>query len=86
MRRHILTIPQFCRLAGINRNSGYQAAKRNELPVRTIRVGKRILIPRRAAEDIFGVDAVAMILGEAQSTEHITIPSGASLPHGAIHE
>ena len=77
MKQHSLTIPQFCRLAGINRNSGYQAAKRNELPVQTIRVGKRILIPRRAAEDIFGLDAVAMTLGEAQSPEHITVPRGA---------
>ncbi len=73
MKRHILTIPQFCQLAGINRNSGYQAAKRNELPVKAIRVGKRILSPRRPAEDIFGLDAVAMTLGEPESPEDVTI-------------
>lgn len=66
-RQFSLTIPQFCRLAGVDRNSGYQAAKRNELPVQTIRVGKRILIPRRAAEEIFGADAVASSLGEQDS-------------------
>jgi hypothetical protein len=65
MKQHSLTIPQFCQLAGVNRNSGYQAAKRNELPVHTIKVGKRILIPRKAVEEIFGTEAVSIALGEA---------------------
>jgi hypothetical protein len=66
MKRHRLTIQEFCALVGINRNSGYRAAKRNELLIQTIKVGKRILIPRRAAEEIFGEDAVSSVLGEAR--------------------
>ena len=40
--------PDACRLLGISRYSGYEAAKRGEIP--TIRIGKRILVPRRALD------------------------------------
>ena len=38
--------PDVCQLLGISRYSGYEAAKRGEIP--TIRIGKRILVPRVA--------------------------------------
>ena len=40
--------PDTCRLLGISRYAGYEAAKRGEIP--TIRIGKRILVPRRALD------------------------------------
>ncbi len=62
-----VSIEQFCRVAGIGRNSGYNAARQNTLPVRTIRVGKRILIPRCAVEELFGVEAVQAALPELRA-------------------
>ena len=38
--------PDTCHLLGISRYAGYEAAKRGEIP--TIRIGKRILVPRVA--------------------------------------
>jgi excisionase family DNA binding protein len=36
------------RLLGIGRNQAYEAAKRGQLP--TIRIGKRILVPKNALD------------------------------------
>jgi excisionase family DNA binding protein len=43
-----LTIPEAAKRLGIGRNSAYRAAANGELP--TIRLGKRILVPRIALE------------------------------------
>ena len=41
-----LTIEAAGRLLGVSRNSAYEAARRNEIPV--IRLGRRLLVPRAA--------------------------------------
>jgi len=43
-----LTVEQAGRELGISRNSAYEAAKRGDIP--TIRIGRRILVPRLALE------------------------------------
>lgn len=43
-----MTIPEACQYLGIGRNSGYEAAASGKIP--TIRIGKRILVPRAALE------------------------------------
>jgi excisionase family DNA binding protein len=43
------TVEEAARLLGISRNSAYEAVRRGELP--TIRLGRRILIPRSRLED-----------------------------------
>lgn len=48
--RATLTIPEACRLLGIGRNQGYEAARRGQIP--TIVVGRRILVPRVALERV----------------------------------
>jgi hypothetical protein len=42
------TIEAFCELMGIGRNSGYAAAKRGDFV--TIRLGKRMLVPKIEVE------------------------------------
>jgi excisionase family DNA binding protein len=46
--RMTLTIPEAAKALGIGRNAGYEAARRGEIP--TIRIGKRLLVPRAALE------------------------------------
>jgi excisionase family DNA binding protein len=47
-KRLTLTVDSCARLLGLSRNSCYEGIKRGEIP--HIKVGKRILIPRRALE------------------------------------
>jgi len=46
--RQTLTIEETARALGIGRNQGYEAARRGDIP--TIRIGKRLLVPRAALE------------------------------------
>ena len=46
--RLTLTVPEAARKLGISRNAAYEAAQRGEIP--SIRVGKRLLVPRAALE------------------------------------
>lgn len=43
-----LTVEQAGKEIGISRNSAYEAAKRGDIP--TIRIGRRILVPRLALD------------------------------------
>jgi excisionase family DNA binding protein len=40
----VISIPEAAVLAGISRQSAYEAARRGEIP--TVRIGRRILVPR----------------------------------------
>lgn len=44
----VYTVSETARLLGLSRNSTYQGVLKGEIP--SFRVGKRILIPRRAIE------------------------------------
>lgn len=44
------------RLLGIGRNQAYEAAKRGDIP--TIKIGKRILVPKAALDRLLSGDAV----------------------------
>ena len=46
--------PDTARLLGLGRGTVYEAARRGEIP--TIRVGRRILVPRRALEKLLEGD------------------------------
>ncbi len=43
-----LTVREACAQIGISVNSGYAAIRRNELPA--IKIGRRLVVPRRAFE------------------------------------
>ena len=49
-QRLALTVEEAGRLLGIGRNTAYEAARRGELP--TIRMGRRLLVPRVALENL----------------------------------
>jgi hypothetical protein len=51
--RVTMNIPEYCRLAGIGTKLGYELAKRNELPVPVIRMGRRLVLPRAAVMRLF---------------------------------
>jgi excisionase family DNA binding protein len=53
--RLTLSVPEAAKKLGISRNAAYEAAQRGEIP--SIRVGKRLLVPRAAFEK--------MLTGEA---------------------
>lgn len=48
LERQTLTVEEAAKRLGIGRNSAYQAARTGELP--TIRIGKRLVVPRQALE------------------------------------
>ena len=48
MERATYTIEEVAEILGIGRSSAYQAARSREIP--TIRIGKRLLVPRIALE------------------------------------
>ena len=46
-----MTIPEVARVLGISRGLAYELAKRDELPVKVIRLGgKRMVVSRKALE------------------------------------
>lgn len=48
-----MTIPEVAKALGISRGLAYELAKRDELPVKVLRLGdKRMVVPRRALEDL----------------------------------
>ena len=48
-----MTIPEVAIALGISRGLAYELAKRDELPVKVLRLGdKRMVVPRRALEDL----------------------------------
>ena len=52
MERQTVSIPECAQALGISLGGAYSAARRNELPVPVIRVGRRYLVPRAALERI----------------------------------
>lgn len=53
--RQTLSIVQAGAMLGIGRNQAYEAAKRGELP--TIKIGKRLLVPRVQLERLLSGEA-----------------------------
>ncbi len=49
------TVPQALRRVPLSRNKFYQAVRAGEIP--SVRIGGRILIPRRQFDAMFGADA-----------------------------
>jgi excisionase family DNA binding protein len=52
MQKATLTVDEAALILGVSRNSAYQAAHTGELP--TIKIGKRLLVPRVAFEKMVG--------------------------------
>jgi len=52
VERKTLSIPEVSDILGISRNSGYALAKRGELPVPVIKLGKRMVVSKAAIEKL----------------------------------
>jgi len=52
--RATLTIEETAAQLGISRSSAYEAARRGQLGVPVIRIGRRLLVPRAALERLLG--------------------------------
>ena len=61
--RLTMTIPQFAAACSISRGLAYDLARRNELPVPVIRLGRRMVLSRKA------VEAVLAQAGNGKPTE-----------------
>jgi excisionase family DNA binding protein len=49
--------PEAAHILGIGRNVAYEGAKSGQIP--TVRIGKRILVPRAAIDRLLGVNRLA---------------------------
>ena len=48
------TIEEAARLLGVSRGTAYESARRGEIP--TLRLGRRLLVPRARLEELLGGD------------------------------
>ena len=48
------SVPEAARLLGVSRGVGYEAARSGDLP--TIRLGRRLLVPRAALDRMLGIE------------------------------
>jgi excisionase family DNA binding protein len=55
LERQTYSVPEAGEIVGLGRSSAYQAAARGDLP--TLRIGKRLLVPRKALENLLEGDA-----------------------------
>jgi excisionase family DNA binding protein len=53
-QRLTLTIEEAAGLLGVGRATAYEAARRGQLP--TLRIGRRLLVPRARLEELLGGD------------------------------
>lgn len=57
VERRTLTVEEAARYLGIGRSAAYAAARSGELP--TVRIGRRLLVPRHALERMLAGDRPA---------------------------
>jgi len=48
-----MTIPEFAKATGISRGLCYGLARQDKLPVKVIRLGRRMVLSRKAVEALF---------------------------------
>jgi excisionase family DNA binding protein len=53
--RRTIDVPEAGRILGLSRNAAYDAAARGDIP--TIRIGKRLLVPKAALDRMLGGEA-----------------------------
>ncbi len=54
----VITIPAFAKMLGISRGSAYSLARQNKLPVNVIKLGRRMVLSRKAIEALLGAGKV----------------------------
>jgi excisionase family DNA binding protein len=54
VRRLTMNIDDVAPLLGINRSTAYELIRRNAFPLPVLKLGRRLLIPRKAVADLLG--------------------------------
>lgn len=54
-----------CSVLGISHSLGYQLVREGEFPVRTIRLGNRIIVPVQGLLDLLGIEGAPALGGAA---------------------
>lgn len=54
--RQVYTMDETAQKLGISRNLCYELARRNELPVPVLRLGRRCLVPKAALDRVLGAE------------------------------
>jgi excisionase family DNA binding protein len=54
LKRLTLDIDEVAPLLGINRSTAFELIRRNAFPLPVIRLGRRIVVPRKAVEELLG--------------------------------
>lgn len=66
MGTYTLSLPQLAAVMGISPSHAYQLAASDELPIRVIRLGRRMVVARRDVEEILGaLDVTSSPAGDA---------------------
>ena len=66
----VYTIEEASRLLGVSRGVGYEAARRGQLP--TIRLGRRLLVPKVALDRMLGISPMNGVEPAANGLERET--------------
>lgn|SRR5215813_9814466 len=70
-RYDAFTVEQAGKILGISRASAFQAASKGEIP--TIRIGKRLIVPRRGLERLLGLNEADASVGR-QAQQIVATP------------
>ena len=62
--RLTITIPEAAKILGVSRGAAYAAAADKTIP--TIRVGRRLLVPRAALDRMLDIDCVGEATGKSR--------------------
>lgn len=54
VRRLTMSVDDVAPLLGINRSTAYESIRLGTFPLPVLRLGRRLLIPRRAVEELLG--------------------------------
>lgn len=63
----VMSIPEFARVCSISRGLAYDLARRDALPIKVIRLGRRMVLSRKAVEALL---EAGKQLGAEVSHEH----------------
>ena len=74
------TVEEAAELLGVSRGSAYLAAREGELP--TLRLGRRLLVPRRALEEMLNGAGTASPHKENGTGANGAVTKGGVLNHG----
>jgi excisionase family DNA binding protein len=64
----VLTVSETARVLRIGRNQAYDAVRRGDIP--SIRVGRRILVPRHALEQLLNRSVIDDHLDSTEARDH----------------